>query len=319
MKGINHFFVTTVLLFVFLPAHTQDPSFSQFFANRLYLNPAWAGIGDNERRLFLNYRNQWPGIDNAFVTYSVSYDQFMKPMHGGFGIRVMNDVQGNGAVNQLSLAAIYSYHLYVTREFTITAGFEAGYVQRQMNAATFNFADESESYGNIKNDFPDFTVGFSGFYRNIYGGISMAHLTRPVQSAGNNPDSRLPRKLTVYAGGFIPVYERHLGKEVLQLSPNLIYVQQQSYTQINYGMEGLVKNQFLAGVWLRQDLGLDFSALIFSAGYVTKSFRIRYSYDHQISNPTIKLPSMGTHEISLIITPDGRKKIKHRAIKCPKI
>ena len=117
----------------------------------------------------------------------------------------------------------------------------------------------------------------------------------------------------------IPVYERHLGKEVLQLSPNIIYVQQKSFTQINYGMEGLVKNQFLAGVWLRQNLGLKFSALIFSAGYVTNGFRIRYSYDHQISSPTIKLPSMGTHEISLIITPDGKKKIKHRAIKCPKI
>ena len=89
-------------LFVFMMSYSQDPSFSQFFANRLYLNPAWAGVGDKDRRLFLNYRNQWPGIDNAYVTFGVTYDQFMSQMHGGFGIRVMNDVQGNGAINQLT-------------------------------------------------------------------------------------------------------------------------------------------------------------------------------------------------------------------------
>ncbi len=306
-------------LLVTTAIYSQDPSFSQFYANRLYLNPAWAGVGDAERRLFLNYRNQWPGIDNAYVTYSVSYDQFMKPMHGGFGIRVMNDVQGGGAINQLTLAADYSYHLYVSRELTITAGFEAGYVQRQLNASKYHFTDESESYGNLKTDFPDFTMGFAGFYRNFYGGVSMAHLLKPMQSVSADPNSRLPRKLSVFAGGMIPVYERHLGKEVLQLSPNIIFVQQKSFTQLNYGMEGLLKNEFLAGIWLRQNLGLHFSALIFSAGYVTNNFRIRYSYDYQLSNPTVKLPPMGTHEISLIVIPDGKKKIKHRAIKCPKI
>ena len=308
-----------VFLFAFMTSYSQDPSFSQFYANRLYLSPAWAGVGDNDRRLFLNYRNQWPGIDNAYVTYSVSYDQFMKQMHGGFGIRVMNDVQGNGAMNQLTLAAIYNYHLYVNRELTVTAGFEAGYVQRKLNASGFNFTDESESYGDLKTDYPDFSVGFAGFYRNFFGGVSMAHLLRPSQSAGADPDAKLPRKLTLFAGGMIPIYEKHLGMKVLQLSPNFIYVQQKSYTQLNYGMEALVKDQLLAGMWLRQNLGFHFSSLIFSAGFVTKAFRIRYSYDHQISSPTIKLPTMGTHEISLIITPDGKKKIKHRAINCPKI
>ncbi len=308
-----------LFLLVFMSAHSQDPSFSQFFANRLYLNPAWAGVGDADRRFFLNYRNQWPGIDNAYVTYSMSYDQFMSPLHGGFGVRVMNDVQGNGAINQLSMSGIYAYHLYVSRELTITAGFEAGYVQRQLKASSFHFTDESERYGDLKTDFTDFAVGLAGFYRGFYGGVSMAHLLKPAQSVSADPNALLPRKLTVFAGGMIPVYERHLGKEVLQLSPNLVYIQQQSFSQLNYGMEGLVKNQFLAGVWLRQNVGLHFSALIFSVGYVTNNFRIRYSYDHQISSPTIKLPPMGTHEISLIVTPDGKKKIKHRAIKCPKI
>ena len=53
----------------------QDPTFSQFFANPLYLNPAMAGTNICPR-ISLNHRNQWPGIGKTYVTYSASYDQY---------------------------------------------------------------------------------------------------------------------------------------------------------------------------------------------------------------------------------------------------
>ena len=52
----------------------QDPEFTQFYANPLYLNPAFAGTARCPR-VNLNYRNQWPGISGTYVTYSASYDQ----------------------------------------------------------------------------------------------------------------------------------------------------------------------------------------------------------------------------------------------------
>src|SRR6185295_17434324 len=52
----------------------QDPEFTQFYANPLYLNPAFAGTARCPR-ICLNYRNQWPGISGTYVTYSASYDQ----------------------------------------------------------------------------------------------------------------------------------------------------------------------------------------------------------------------------------------------------
>ncbi len=45
----------------------QDPEFTQFYANPLYLNPAFAGTARCPR-ICLNYRNQWPGITGTFVT-----------------------------------------------------------------------------------------------------------------------------------------------------------------------------------------------------------------------------------------------------------
>jgi len=54
----------------------QDPEFTQFYANPLYLNPAFAGTARCPR-VNLNYRNQWPAISGTYVTYSASYDQHL--------------------------------------------------------------------------------------------------------------------------------------------------------------------------------------------------------------------------------------------------
>ncbi|MEP7168941.1 MAG: type IX secretion system membrane protein PorP/SprF, partial [Bacteroidota bacterium] len=47
----------------------QDPAFTQFYASPIYLNPAFAG-SSRCPRLSLNYRNQWPGFDKTYITYS---------------------------------------------------------------------------------------------------------------------------------------------------------------------------------------------------------------------------------------------------------
>lgn len=243
----------------------------------------------------------------------------------------MNDIQGQGSINQFELGIVYAYQIEVTRELTVSAGLDATYVQRSMNTSDLVLEDMIDPrtglVSNPTSDFlyeqnvayPDFTVGFTTFYRNFYGGLSGAHLFRPGQSVSSDPNSRLARRMILFAGGMFPVYQRRLGREVLQVSPNLIYLQQKNYSQITYGVEGLIKDQIIAGLWLRQNLGIKFGALIFSAGYVTKNYRIRYSYDQQLSSPTVNLPALGSHELSLILTIDGQKKKKHRAIKCPKI
>lgn len=297
------------------------------YSNRLYLNPAFAGVEKDLRRIFLNYRNQWPGIGSSFVSYTASYDQYIEPLHGGIGFRVFNDKQGDGAIQEFSISMDYSYHLKVSRKFTLNAGFEASFVQKSLITSGFILGDmidpltgmpdiqSLETYNSEKFSYPDFAVGLSGFYENYYGGISVSHILKPSDAV----NSRIPRKLIAYAGAMIPVYEKRFGKEVLKLSPNIIYQQQMNFNQIYYGLETVIQNQLLTGIWVRQNLGLRFSSLIFSVGYITNSYRLRYSYDQQLSSPTIQLPNLGAHEISFILLLESVKKIKHQAIKCPKI
>ena len=78
---------TTICLSV---GYCQDPVFTQFYSNALHLNPAFAGR-DLSPRFHSSYRDQWPGINKAYVTYNIEYDQFSDDLHGGLGIQILHD------------------------------------------------------------------------------------------------------------------------------------------------------------------------------------------------------------------------------------
>ena len=91
-----------VLLFLSGSLKAQDPQFTQFYANPLYLNPAFAGAFGCPR-LHANYRNEWPNLSGNYVTYSMSYDTYVKNVSGGIGLIAMHDQQGQGTVSYTHL------------------------------------------------------------------------------------------------------------------------------------------------------------------------------------------------------------------------
>ncbi len=318
--------VLLVLGMVFLAcegAMTQDPISSQYYANQLFMNPAMAGI-EGVTKVSLGYRNQWPAAAESYSTYHAAYEQYLEPLQGGIGVHLVNDRQGGGVFNTMSLDAVYAYHLKVTRRLTVTGGLQASVGQRSFNSNGLVLPDDligaptTELYGYSK-WYPDFAVGFAAFYKNIYGGFATHHLLQPYMSPTQDPNTKLSRRYSAHLGAMIPIYENRLGREVLQLSPNIIFLQQDIYQQINYGLEVVFKS-VLAGVWLRQDLLFSYGTAIFSVGYARDKFRFRYSYDAKLSAPDLYIPTMGAHELSLIIIFENLyKSAKPRAIKSPKI
>ena len=93
---IRRFAVIVLLTIPFLlgDLYAQDPEFSQFYANPLYLNPALAGVTVCPK-VNANYRNQWPAIGKAFITYNASYDQYVSFLHGGLGLVITADRAGS--------------------------------------------------------------------------------------------------------------------------------------------------------------------------------------------------------------------------------
>jgi type IX secretion system PorP/SprF family membrane protein len=99
-------FISGSLFWKELPA--QDPMFSQFMFSQTYFNPAYAGTSPNPR-IIGGYRNQWPGMNNAFSTYYLSYDQLIKDINSGVGISLSRDAISNANFNVTGLDVSYNY------------------------------------------------------------------------------------------------------------------------------------------------------------------------------------------------------------------
>ena len=296
----------------------QDPTFSQFYANRLYLNPAFAGTAQCPR-LTLNYRNQWPGIDNSFITYAASYDQQVDAINGGLGVQLMNDQAGEGVLNTTSAAFMYSYQFRVNRKFSIRSGFQVTAVQKSINIDNLRFGDMIDprrgfvyqSQEQIKRDnviYPDFSFGLIGFSKKTYFGIAVHHLTAPDE--GFIDVAVLERRYTAHFGAKLPVGIRH---QDMSWSPNVIYQLQGQAQEINIGAY-LSKGPIVSGIWHRNSANRD--AIITMLGVEMDEFKIGYSFDFTISD--LNGQTNGAHEISFSwIFPCRPKVTRFETISCP--
>jgi len=333
-------FIHIIVLMMFASiAQAQDIEFSQFYANRLYLNPALAG-SEFAPVATLTYRNQWPQNDRPFITYTASYDQYVDVIRGGLGLLIVQDNQGKGAIKTTMASGIYSYSLNINRNLSVNTGFKVSYVQRKLDWESLIFSDMIDPlYGviypgreiqpnNLSQSYFDFSVGLLANYKNYYGGFVADHMSEPDEAFDSeNNTSKLPRKYTIHAGASIPIgYSRGLMNSDMTISPNILYQRQQDFEQINYGMY-LARNNWVVGGWFRHNLSFDFDAVVVLLGYQSDRLRIGYSYDYVISK-LVKTNS-GAHEISLTYllgksktSCSGshyfRKKRRIRAIRCPK-
>ena len=325
MRTVNYVIILFLAVITCTVAKAQDPEFSQFYANPLYLNPAYAGSVDCGR-LGLNYRNQYPSLANAYVTYNVSYDQSLPSISSGFGLLVMNDAQGDGGLVRTSAALFYSYNLTVSSSINVRFGVKGAYYQEKLNWNKFIFASQIDpTTGNIdpnsgeppptKDNITtvDFAVGAVMSYSDLFFvGIAVDHLTQPSLSFYDNSDSKLPMKVTVNAGAMINASSRG----DLLISPNVLYMQQENFHQLNAGLY-INKYPFVVGGWFRHNFQNP-EAVVALVGLTYNNLRVGYSYDFTVSQVGSK--AGGAHEISFawdfcIYKEKSRKHI--RAIKSP--
>ena len=308
----------------------QDATFSQYYGNPTYLNPALAG-SKIVPRLTLNYRNQWPAIPATFVTYAATYDQFVDKISGGVALMVMNDNQGDGTITSTSVGAMYSFRVNITREMTMNAGFQTTYIQNKLNWDKLVFGDQLQ-WGNLNTLPPtaetppdrmnygmiDFSTGLLfGFKQSMYFGVAAHHLNQPNNSFTSISDSRLDMKFTAHAGALIDMRQGLEGGDIedMSISPNILYQQQGKFHQLNIGLS-LNMYPMVIGAWFRHNFE-NADAVIGLIGFQHEKLKVGYSYDYTISSLT-NSASHGAHEISFAWLFDQRQKtFKHKAIKSP--
>jgi len=303
-----------VLNICLLDLRAQDPQFTQFYANPLYLNPAFAGTARCPR-ICMNYRNQWPNLTGNYVTYSFSADRHLDAMAGGLGLIVTSDNQANNVLRTTNYSAIYSYHAPINREFSLKFGIQGTFFQKRLDTDALTFGDmidarrgfiwnTREVVPNQQKSGADFSVGMLGYSKKYFFGFAAHHINRPDE--GLLGVSRMPTKFTGHAGAIITLEK---GNESY-LSPNILFQAQQNFRQLNLGLY-YVKGPFVAGLWYRSS-----DAVIALVGLQNGNFKCGYSYDVTVSK--LSGNTAGAHEISVQLQFECHTRVKkYRTISCP--
>jgi type IX secretion system PorP/SprF family membrane protein len=307
---IEHLNLLCVFIFFIFTGESfaQDPHFSQFYANPLYLNPAMAGLSGCPRAI-VNNRNQWMNIEKAYSTYNFSYDQYIKLLHGGVGMLVTADRAGGGNLNTTVISLMYAYKFKITSRLQASVALKVGYYQRRLIWENLRFEDMIDPLGgfilptkekqpdNPTIRTPDFSTGiFLSYDDFIYGGIVADHLSQPKTGFYTDNATQLPMKFTVHLGSVINLQKNgsNTDEQEFSISPNILYHQQFNYRQINIGLY-LTIDPFIGGVWFRHTFE-NVDAVIPMLGIHFKNLHIGYSYDYTVSQ--LRGTSGGAHEVT---------------------
>jgi type IX secretion system PorP/SprF family membrane protein len=329
-----------VLMFFSFFCNAQDAQLSQFYAAPLYLNPAFTGAIENSRVVF-NFRNQWPGVGNPYVTAAVSFDHYFAKYKSGLGIMVMQNKAGTPSLRSTDISLLYSYRVHLNETWTFIPGVQGTYSNRNLDYYKLTFPDQysnagfagtstSEPLNYTKKSFPGFSTGGLLYSRVFWVGATYSHLNHPNQSFNSNVN-RLPGKINFHAGARIPFASSARGRSTQNtyretaIIPAFIYQSQAKFDQLDLGLYVLYE-PLIIGLWYRglpvkhYTLGYTNSeSIIGLIGLQYKGFTFGYSYDFVISALTMQ--SRGAHEISITYLFGKEKeihsKIKGRPLPCP--
>jgi len=291
-------------------SYAQDPHFSQFYANPLYLSPSLAGATDGGR-ITLNYRNQWPAISKAFSTYAVSIDNFFPTFNSGLGFYLMQDMAGSAGLRTTNAAFQYSYNLIINEQWQVVPGIQFEYGNKSIDFTKLVFADEeigggsSGSWDRLENEqanYMDLAASAFAYSPKYWIGITLNHLAKPNYSFLGE-EMRYDLKYTIFGGFNIWRERKRTSKVERSFSFSFRYQHQDKFNQADVGVYWH-NSPIEIGIWYR---GLPFAntentlnqdAIVALLAYDLGAFRIGYSYDITISG--LGIQSAGAHEISII-------------------
>lgn len=298
----------------------QDIQYSQFYAAPLFLNPAFTGSEENTR-VGLNYRNQWPGLAHSFDAYSAYFDRFIEDKNSSIGIVVNGSHESLAQINNMEVGALYSYRLDLGGSHLLNFGGQITYVSRNARFEDLVFGsqididrgtvDGSSSVLPLRDSqhrYADVSFGILWNSRNMWLGVSAHHLTRPNLSYINDVGNDLAIKYGVHggvridlSGGFINDYFNNtLQERALFFAFN--YKKQDSFNQLDVGgqifFEPLILGVWYRGLPVKYNLPNNESVILLVGVALNNGMDIGYSFDVTTSRLGIQ-NSGGAHEVSL--------------------
>ncbi len=255
MKKLFLFFVA----FAFIsPVYAQDNVLSQFFANRIYLNPAFAGL-EKGLQFTASVRSQWLRTDGGYKFSAVAIEWQEPCWRSGFGLSIASANEGIAPLKTAGAALTYSYNVPLRRG-DIHFGVEYSYNQKTIDWDRLTFSDQLDPvFGSVfstgatvgvnKIDYHDFDMGIVwrsdskliGGKRSIkrfrtHLGVALSHLGSLF---GQGPDesflesnTEVPARITIHGGTIIPLVYMVGSTHKVVISPNF-RLESQGFNPLN--------------------------------------------------------------------------------------
>jgi type IX secretion system PorP/SprF family membrane protein len=323
MKMMMRIVMAGMLLLLMQLGQAQDYKLSQFYNGPLSLNPALTGKTKGLYRFVANYRSQFAPVSNpaAYSTIAASADfgLLREQMAGnilGVGLQIVNLSDGAGSLKTTMAMVSGAYHLGLgyNLDHYLSAGFQAGIVQRRVDLASLFFQsqftgsgfdqsiDPGENFDRTKILYPSLNAGIfwsSNFTDMIsaYAGTSLFRILKPKESFFDAPNER-DFRVNAHGGAIIDI------KKFIIINPNAIYSKQAANdhiivgSQFGFNLSGKsdpYATTLFSGFWYDLD-----KAFIASAGIQFKGMQVGMSYDATLGDIQNATNAFGAFELSLI-------------------
>lgn len=292
----------------------QDAQYSQFYANPLYLNPAFTGTGNNTR-IALNHRLQWPRLPQVFSAYSISIDYAAVEYNSGFGFLLNTESEGTVDLQSNSGAFIYSYHLVLSKTLVIQPAMKFGHVIRSFDQTKLVLGDQLDFGGGIVSQDPglrslrlknywDIGTGVLVYTNKFWFGLGVDHINRPNRSLLEGTDKLAIKYSAHFGGRFRLIKHLATGRVPATIAPSALYRRQGNFQQLDLGasihMQPLVLGAYYRGLpIIPGDFGnINHDAVIIQVGIEYANFEFGYSFDIQLSRFDV-VSGGGAHEFAL--------------------
>lgn len=313
-------FIAVFSIFLGVESFSQDVQFSQFYANPLYLNPAFAG-STNQTRIGLSFRNQWPALDQSFLAFSVYGDHYFDQINSGLGILITGTKDSFTQSQQTEIGLNYSYRLRLGEDRFFQFGAQGGLMKRDGLFDGVILGDQLDIdrgviigepgdgfEGESQLTAADLHVGGLYLSPKFWLGLGVFHLLEPPISYLDVEANQLPMKYAVHGGyrwslapGNINDYFNNTDQErSFALAFN--YKRQGEFSQLDLGgeffFEPLVLGLWYRGLPTKYELP-NSESLICLVGLVLESgLELGYSFDFSISKLGQSVTG-GSHELTI--------------------
>jgi len=302
-------------------SYAQDIQYSQFYAAPLYLNPALTGASEMTR-IGMNYRNQWPGLNQSFNSYSAYIDHYIFGAKSGVGLLINRSEQSMAHLSVTEIGATYSYRMRLGFRSFLRVGGQVSYMDRDAYFGDMVFGSQIDGSTGMIDDFSGENVSidqshqfmdysFGALFNNekVWFGLAAHHITQPEMTYYEGGNNKLPIKLSAQggmkfdlSGGTSTQYlNQKINTRELTLAFN--YKNQGQFQQLDMGAQITIQ-PLVMGVWYRgipisnQELPNNESIIALLGISLGGGLDVGYSHDFTLSSLG-NTQTKGANEISL--------------------